>query len=111
MRNLDAVHMGYGYWVLMDGSGTLNVYGTVPGTTISMQAGWNLVGCNSLTALAIADATSSITCEFEVWTVDRATGGWLGYAPGDPLNDLDTIEPGVGYWFYVAENCSWDISE
>ena len=69
------------------------------------------MGCNSLTPLDIIDATASIECEFEVWTVHEATGEWLGYAQGDPSNDLDVIEPGRGYWFYVVESCVWDISE
>ena len=111
LDDLDEVHAGSGYWVLMDGPGTLDIFGTTPGTAISLQAGWNLVGYSSLTPLDIADATSAMECDFEVWTVDRATGDWLGYALGEPLNDLDVVEPGKGYWFYVAENCVWDISE
>ena len=110
LNDLDAVHTGVGYWILMDGPGTLNIYGAVPDTVITLHQEWNLVGCNSLTPLDIADATSSIECDFQVWTIDPNTGEWLGYAPGDPLNDLDVIEPGVGYWFYVAESCVWDIA-
>jgi hypothetical protein len=111
LNDLDEVHMGLGYWVLMDGQGTLNMPGTIADMAILLKAGWNLVGCNSLAPLDVVDATSSIECAFEVWTVDATTDEWLGYAPGDPSSDLDTIEPGKGYWFYVMENCAWDISE
>ena len=92
----------------MDGRGTLRVDGTIPDTEILLQKGWNLVGCNSMTSLGIIDATSSINCDFEVWTMNG--DGWLGYTPGEPFNDLDFMEPGKGYWFYVEEDCSWNIS-
>ncbi|MFC1713640.1 Ig-like domain-containing protein [Candidatus Poribacteria bacterium] len=111
LNDLDEVHVGSGYWALMDGPGTLNIPGNISGSLISLQAGWNLVGCNSLTPLDMANATNSIECEFEVWTINETTGNWLGYAPGDPFNDLDVIEPGRGYWFYVSRDCIWNISE
>lgn len=111
LRDLDEIHMGIGYWILMDGPGTLNIYGGMPGIAISLRTGWNLVGFNSLTPINIVDATSSIAFDFEVWTVDPETGNWLSYIPGDPLNDLDTMNPGRGYWIYVSADCIWDISE
>jgi hypothetical protein len=110
LNDLDTVHKGGGYWILMSSAGTLSVDGVVSETAIPLQAGWNLVGCNSLIPLDIVDAMSSIECEFSIWTYNPQTEEWLNYDPGESFNDLDSIEPGRGYLIYTAENCIWDIS-
>ncbi len=109
LNDLDAIQAGVGYWILMSAPDTLTVNGAMPETVIQLQAGWNLVGCNSQTSLNIVDATSSIAGDFEVWTFDPVGDEWLYYDPKDPASDLNTIEPGKGYWIYTTENGVWDV--
>jgi len=107
LNDLDTIHTGVGYWILMTSPGTLIINGATPETAIPLQKGWNLVGCSSLTPLSIVDAMSSMDGEFSVWTLDPESGEWLNYDPEDPLNDLDTIEPWKGYWIYTPEGGTW----
>ena len=110
LNDLNTIRMGNGYWILMSSASTLSTHGDISGTAILLQAGWNLVGCNSLTPLDIVDAMSSIDCEFSVWTYDPETEEWLNYDPGESFNDLDSMEPGRGYLIYTAESCIWDTN-
>jgi len=110
LNDLDTIHKGGGYWILMSSAGTLNIDGVVSETAIPLQAGWNLAGCNSLISLDIQDAMSSIDCEFSVWAFEPGTEEWLNYDPGESFNDLGSMEPGRGYLIYTAENCIWDIN-
>ena len=108
LNDLDTMQRGVGYWILMSSPGTLNINGTMPETGIELQTGWNLVGCNSLTALDdMESAMSSINGEFSVWTLDQESGEWLNYDPQDSFNDLNSIEPGKGYWIYTPEGGTW----
>jgi hypothetical protein len=36
----------------------------------------------------------------EVWTYDTATDTWYGYSPDATNNNLESIEPGWGYWVF-----------
>jgi hypothetical protein len=107
LNDLESIQTGFGYWILMSRPGTLNIHGALSGTTMPLQEGWNLIGCNSLTPLSITDAISSMDSEASVWTYDPGTDGWLGYEPGENSNDLDSLEPGRGYWIYTPEGGTW----
>jgi hypothetical protein len=109
LTDLSSIQAGVGYWILMSSPGTLSVYGDIPEVGIRLQKGWNLVGCNSLTCLDVADAMSSLNGEFSVWTFDPETVEWLNYSPQDSFNDLNTIEPGRGYWIYAPQGGTWTL--
>jgi len=109
LNDLDTIQAGIGYWILMSNPDTLNIDGAIPETGIPLQEGWNLVGYNSLTPLNVVEATSSIECDFEVWTFDSTSSEWLKYDPDDPPNDLSTIEAGRGYWIHTSESCIWNM--
>jgi hypothetical protein len=107
LNDLNIMETGAGYWIYMSDPGTVNIAGTASDTAVNLYSGWNLVGCKSLTALNIYEATASISGDFSVWTFDPENEVWINYAPGDPSSDLSEIEPWKGYWIYTTEDCLW----
>jgi hypothetical protein len=109
LNDLTTVEAGVGYQIFMTGSAVFNIVGTLPNSTINLRDGWNFVGCNAQKSVSIIDAISSIMANHpSVWTID-SNGGWLGYDPENPPNDLSTIEPGIAYWIHVVGDCQWVI--
>ena len=105
--DLSIMEAGWGYWLNMTESATLSVTGSTPSPTMNLITGWNLVGYNSSTAIAIADALSSIAGNVvSVWAfIDDA---WLVYDPVNPdFSDLTTMTPGYGYWINANGACTW----
>jgi hypothetical protein len=77
---------------------------------IPLKQGWNLVGYNCLTAQPIEEALSSIDGSYNsVWTYDSIDREWRKYIVDGPafLNDLETMDPGKGYWVNVTVDCTW----
>jgi subtilisin family serine protease len=69
---------------------------------VHLYQGWNLIS----TYLVINADLSSILAPIEglyrsVWTYDAES--WRRYIPGNSLSNLDTIEPGKGYWLDVVD--------
>ena len=114
LNNLETVEPGKGYWVQMTEPAALSLDGdVVPDETILLKQGWNLVGYNSLTAKPLEDALSSIAANcVSVWTYDATDGEWRRYIQNGPefLNNLETMEPGKGYWINAADDCGWDVN-
>ena len=109
------IEAGKGYWIQMTDPAVLTLDGnTVANDSIPLKPGWNLAGYNYLSALSPEEALSSITGNYNsVWTYDVVHDEWKKYIVGVPgfLNNLDTMEPGKGYWIDVATvNCTWDVS-
>lgn len=101
------VEPGQGLWVNMRDNAELTIPGTPPVGGIDLSDGWNLVGFSSLASRDIADAISSIDGDVEsVWAYRN--GGWVVYYPQD-LNssDLDTMDPGYGYWIKMNSPALW----
>jgi hypothetical protein len=73
---------------------------------LRLYPGWNLIS----TYVDASNAElSSILAPIEglytsVWAYDNLSETWKRYMPSSPLNDLDTIEPGRGYWINIAGN-------
>ncbi len=116
LNTLNEVVAGEGYWLKMNDSGMLIVNGMQildPG--IELEAGWNLVGCNSQEESSpVEEAMSSIAGKYNsIWTYDPGEGNWLWYIPDGPEeeNSLRFILPCRGYWIHAKEKCSWDISQ
>lgn len=72
---------------------------------ISLKSGWNLVGNPCLTAQLRDDALSSIAgkynmVEFYDTVKDKEVR----------LEDIDYMEPGLGYWIHATQDCVWEIT-
>lgn len=110
--NLGKMERGKGYWIEMNQSETLVIHGTDPGPErIYLKGGkWSLVGHNSLSLLPIGSISPSIPDGTCIYTYDSEEERWLKYFKGGPsfLNDLDLLEPGRGYWFYVEQDWAID---
>lgn len=114
LNDLIKMEPGVGYWINMNRAETLMVTGyEITYMDIALRKGWNQVGYNSLSQLSVEAALSSIygICHF-ISTYDSSTKSWLNYAVDGPdfFNNLDRLEPGQGYWIFVAGDCIWDIS-
>jgi len=108
--DLTTMDAGWGYWINMTEAAELTVTGTEPSSkSINLIRGWNLVGYNSCTPQPIADALKSIEGKYiSVWLY--INGQWKVYDPANPgFSDLDTMEPGYGYWIKAKQNCTWTL--
>jgi hypothetical protein len=105
LENMDA---GPGYWVYMSEAGGLLIKGWPPSTDpIPLDDEWNLVGYNCSTP---QDAASMLPSECEImWTYDAGAKSWRRYPFNGavPLNRLELLQPGQGYWIYANEYCEW----
>lgn len=104
-----------GLWVHATHGVTFAVTGSTPiRPTVSLTAGWNLVGYPSLTPRPVADALASIAGKYDrVYAYNSAdpVDPWKKYDPAMPgvLNDLVEMAPGRGYWIHVTEDCTWTV--
>lgn len=107
--DLTTMSAGNGYWMYMNGTGSLGVTGQAASKTVSMATGWNLVGYNSMTAQSVAAATASFTTNLEnVWSYTN--GAWQMYDPANPgFSDLASLEPGKGYWIKAKQAGTWTL--
>ncbi len=104
---LFSVEPGKGLWVNMKRNANLAIVGFVPADTVDLSKGWNLVGYNLPASKNISEAISSIAKNIKsVWAFKN--GEWKVYDPNNPLfSDLETMEPGSGYWINVKSSCLW----
>ncbi|ODS36489.1 hypothetical protein BEH94_02515 [Candidatus Altiarchaeales archaeon WOR_SM1_SCG] len=105
--DLAAIEPKKGYWIYMTEPSELEVTGTTNyDRETNLYGGWNLIGSTSTEPAALDTALSSIAGKY----IDVATwnGAWeyRSYAYGDWFGELDTIEPGKGYWINMAEGDS-----
>jgi parallel beta-helix repeat protein len=117
LNNLWAVDAGKGYWVQMSDSTILTLAGDeVAAEPSPLKPGWNLVGCNSLTAGRVEDVIANAPGCKSVWTYESVSygeGEWKKYIVGASSgNNLEWVESGKGYWVDVQEgfNPEWDVS-
>lgn len=92
MQSLETLSAGKGYLVYMNTAGTLNIAGKpMTNTTISMQEGWNLIGCPFQTDTPIEtifDANNSVELK-------NFNGIWR---PNNQDNTIENLTPGNGYF-------------
>jgi hypothetical protein len=107
--DLTTMEAGSGYWINMTEAANANIIGSVPTTSLSLKRGWNLVGYNSSTSQAVADALASIAGNYvSAWAY--MDGNWKVYDPANPgFSDLTTMEPGYGYWINTTKACTWTL--
>ena len=114
--NFASIDNEHGYWVHLTGSP--ETYGIMGDNTIvsdmQIKSGWNLVCWPREHAASLSDALSSVNAHVDYvyrWDpVDKKYEyshyineelGWSG--------DFTELEPGYGYWFHSAQDCTWDI--
>ncbi len=111
LNDLTTIEPGKGYWIDMKSEDTLSVSGSEPTTkSISLSAGWNLVGYNSLSSKSTTSAMNSVTGNWNsVWSYEA--GNWKRYDLTGPdfLNDLTSLEPGKGYWIDMKSSGTWTL--
>ena len=111
--DLESMEAGKGYWLHqnsdIDIENDLSITGTEPARSVTLSAGWNLVGYNSMTTEDTSIAMSSIEGSYiSIWAYKD--GQWLMYDPANPVfSDLETMEPGYGYWINASEPCTWTL--
>lgn len=114
VNDLQEMTPGQGYWIKMaSSSSSLTVEGLpLASTQISLTTGWNLMGYPSTDSQDISTALSGIDGEYEiVWTYNSSDTAdpWKRYMPGSPGNDLDTMNPGYGYWIKMTDAATLTI--
>ncbi len=111
LNDLTTIESGKGYGIDMKSEDTLSVSGSEPTVkSISLSAGWNLVGYNSLSSMSTTEAMNSVDGNWNsVWSYE--TGNWKRYDLTGPdfLNDLTIMEPGKGYWIDMKSSDTWTL--
>ena len=110
MCNLESVDNTMGFWIEVNQDTELTVEGLYPSTvSIPLYTGWNLISYPGEVATSVPVALSSISEKYEKVFSYRAgeTNPWKVYDISVPpwVNDLDTLEPGFGYWIYITQDC------
>ncbi|ODS36745.1 MAG: hypothetical protein A7316_02425 [Candidatus Altiarchaeales archaeon WOR_SM1_86-2] len=102
--NLDAMESGGGYWIHMVEEANFTIEGYAPWKDIPLAQGWNLIGWSSNETIPVFEALSSINGSYnKVFTYDQSAG-WEYKAIYDGIwyGSLSNMEPGRGYWIYMA---------
>ena len=117
MNDLSYVDGMMGIWVEAKQDTDLTVSGNFPTTfTISLCTGWNLTSYTGNQSRPIVETLSSISGKYErvySYRADDVSDPWKMYDPSAPsfINDLTVLEPGLGYWIEVNENCTLTFSQ
>lgn len=114
LNDLDRMESGVGYWIMMDQPAMLIVQGTPSSSAIPMKIGWNLVGYTSQTSMPIQDYPPTVGSRGNaIWTYNSESGEWLRYDASMPafLNNMDSLQPGNGYWIDANQDFVWDIGD
>lgn len=102
-----AIKPWQGLWVNMENSDTISFTPKTYDNRVYLIKGWNLVRFPLTVSQDIQDAISSIYGNVvSIWTYQQ--GKWKVYDPLNPyLSDLETLEPGPGYWIKTKKSCYW----
>lgn len=129
LNDLNYLAGGYGYWIYMNEEADLVINGTraQASDTMSLNSGWNLIGCWASAVQHVAEADfTGISFEtalpwIQITVIDSIFTPISGFfkvirgydAQGahtfDPqvpsfLNNLYYVAPGYGYWVYMMES-------
>jgi hypothetical protein len=113
LNDLTNIQSSTGYWVLLNDYASLTVNGTLNSGIISLKEGWNLVGSNEIESQPLSSFVAPLIDSLEVvWCYDAADGGWKRFDKNLPsfLNDLETVEPGKGYWFLMNSDAEIQVN-
>ncbi len=96
----DSLSIGEGFWMKFDGTQNVGMIGgTIVQDTISVEAGWNMIGSIS-TSIA---ASSIVSIPGGV-----GTSAFFGYDGGYTVSDF--IDPGRAYWVRMDQACQLVLS-
>ncbi len=110
---LHSVDGEHGYWLYTPNDGFLAITGDplALNTPIALEQGWNLVSYLPQTPLPVSDALASIAGKYDkVLGYDNGAASYDLGAPL-PLNTLQVMERGKGYWIHMREPGTLDYSQ
>jgi C1A family cysteine protease/sugar lactone lactonase YvrE len=104
---LVTIETGRGYWIKMTETKTLSISGAAPPSSLSLLAGWNLVGYYGSVCTTAAAALTSLSGSYQiVWGYPSQS--WKFYDPNDVGGStLTQICPGYGYWIKATQGVTW----
>jgi hypothetical protein len=109
--DLTDINRTMGFWIHMINASKLKIVGSLlDSTDIALYEGWNLVGYPCLKQRELNDALSGINWKaVQCYDTFDAIDPWKHNNPDKPenMNDLNEMQPGRGYWIYVAINDTW----
>ncbi len=110
--DLNSVFPSQGLWIHMLIATTFIPYQNVPttggpATSVTLVAGWNLVGYPSSIKQDVDSALGSVTYDM-VMTYDAASGRWLRWESGSGGNLLE-MNIGHGYYIHVPSDTLWNV--
>ena len=109
---------GQGYWVRLPATETITTLGTSPQTpfTISISAGWNMIGCPQMAPFAVSALTVVDTSNASHTFAAAASSGIVQdpmytFQAGDTNYEVVTgasgsLTPYDGYWLYASQPCT-----
>jgi hypothetical protein len=111
-NDLDMVMPSWGLWIHMINAATFIPSQNVPitggpATTVSLIAGWNLVGYPSSIKQDVDSALASVTYDM-VMTYDAASGQWMRWESGSGGN-LVEMNIGHAYYIHVPSDTLWNV--
>ena len=104
-----------GYWLRMTSPAALTLLGNPPDSaSVTLQAGWNLVGYPSQTPKTVVAALEGVAEYVDcVYAYDAAdpNAPWRLYDPGatPTVDEIVTLYPGSGYWIHATAECVWNV--
>jgi subtilisin family serine protease len=108
-NNLQEIDETMGLWVNADGNSTWEIMGILPSNSVvELHEGWNLTGYALPEAKPTAEALQNVAGSYSA-VLGYKNGGWLIYDVQRPafLNDLEYLEPGLGYWVKATRDTTW----
>jgi uncharacterized repeat protein (TIGR03803 family) len=119
----DQFRLGQAYWINLKSGETPSVYiaaTTATSASVSLYAGWNMIGDPFSTAAPISEITftpngSSTALSFAKAVSDGIiTGALFTYQSGDTayqiLGSAGSLTPYWGYWIWVSEDCTMSLA-
>lgn len=100
-EKVQALQVGYGYWVKMKNSCSVIVNGnSLQNSDHTYSNGWNQIGANTL-SVSFGDISSGCTVTSGPWKYNPSTGQY---------EEATIIEPGKGYLVKVSGDCGTTTS-
>ena len=109
LNTLKGLNVKDGYWVNVDANVSFELEGVVPaGASITVRAGWNLVGYPRETGAAPGNELASLDGKVQQFKNLKSS-----FDPALPpfLNTLKVMTPGLGYWLEVREDGVWNVGD
>ncbi|MBN1352069.1 T9SS type A sorting domain-containing protein [candidate division KSB1 bacterium] len=99
LNNIGDLDVRQGYYLHVTSAAELILFGEVvpPGTPITLQVGWNMIGYLPATPMQISAALASLGSRLRL----VKNGAGEHYVPGLSINDIVVMYPGQGYKVYM----------